>query len=355
MQNRSESGQTRRMFLLGAGLILAHQVAGKAVRDGLFLSRFSPARLAEDRGVRGAGLGAARAWVSRGSCRASARCGWCRRLSRSGRSCTWWNSHCCGPAATACARAVVTMVYLHLVGFGAILLSGFWSVANEVFDPREAKREFGRIAGAGTVGGICGGLLAERGAALFGGESLLVLLAVLHLAAWLALCERGGEEPVRGRCAGRRRTVAGRPRGIPAGAVPGEPRRAGPDRHRQRRRCWTTSSRAAPRRRTEKGPQLTRYFALFYTGSQVLTFAGADLPDAGRAAAAGPGPHHAVAFHRRGVRRGRVAVASAVRDGAGGARAGTDPPRIVPALQLRAVLHAGAAAGKTRHQDCSST
>src|SRR5262245_44753161 len=45
---------------------------------------------------------------------------------------------------------VITLVYLHLVGFGAILLSGFWSVANEVFDPREAKREFGRITGAGT-------------------------------------------------------------------------------------------------------------------------------------------------------------------------------------------------------------
>ena len=47
MPNRSESEQTRRMFLLGAGLILAHQVAGKAVRDGLFLSLFSPADLPE--------------------------------------------------------------------------------------------------------------------------------------------------------------------------------------------------------------------------------------------------------------------------------------------------------------------
>src|ERR1044071_971865 len=45
MPNRKESDQTRRMFLLGAGLILAHQVAGKAVRGGLFLSRFSPADL----------------------------------------------------------------------------------------------------------------------------------------------------------------------------------------------------------------------------------------------------------------------------------------------------------------------
>src|SRR6185369_8744737 len=32
-------------FFLGAGLIMAHQVAGKAVRDGLFLSQFTPAAL----------------------------------------------------------------------------------------------------------------------------------------------------------------------------------------------------------------------------------------------------------------------------------------------------------------------
>ncbi len=79
-----------------------------------------------------------------------------------------------GPIGRA---VVISAVYLHLVGFGAILLSGFWSVVNEVLDPREAKVRFGRITGAGTLGGICGGLLAERGAVLFGVESLLLMLA----------------------------------------------------------------------------------------------------------------------------------------------------------------------------------
>src|SRR5262249_29546408 len=82
---------------------------------------------------------------------------------------------------------VIALVYLHLVGLGAILLSGYWSVAGEVFDPREAKREIGRIAAAGTAGGVCGGILAERGAALFGADFLLLLLGLLHLAAWFAL------------------------------------------------------------------------------------------------------------------------------------------------------------------------
>src|SRR5262245_10000091 len=45
MPIRNEPDQSRLIFLIGAALILAHQVAGKAVRDGLFLSRFSPADL----------------------------------------------------------------------------------------------------------------------------------------------------------------------------------------------------------------------------------------------------------------------------------------------------------------------
>ena len=124
-------------------------MAGKAVRDGLFLSQFSPADLPKVMAARRcsrccSGLGFARRWPG------SARCGWCRRLSPSGRCCTSSEFALLRTAATACVRAVVTVVYLHLVGFGAILLSGFWSVANEVFDPREAKRHFGRIAGGGN-------------------------------------------------------------------------------------------------------------------------------------------------------------------------------------------------------------
>ena len=46
-----------------------------------------------------------------------------------------------------------------------MLGSGFWLMASERFDPRTAKRHFGQIAGAGTLGGLVGGLLSERVAA----------------------------------------------------------------------------------------------------------------------------------------------------------------------------------------------
>ena len=39
-----------------------------------------------------------------------------------------------------------------------MLGSGFWLIASERFDPHTAKKVFGQIAGAGTLGGMLGGL-----------------------------------------------------------------------------------------------------------------------------------------------------------------------------------------------------
>ncbi|MEO8593624.1 MAG: hypothetical protein ABI759_09895 [Candidatus Solibacter sp.] len=271
MEGGKQFADMRRMFLAGSALIVAHQVAGKAVRDGLFLSRFSAADL--PKAIACAALLSVLLGV-----------GFSRILARFGPLKVV-------PAAFAAGSAlhlieflllrlpgddvrgtVVTLIYLHLVGFGAILLSGFWSVANEMFDPREAKREFGRIAGAGTVGGIAGGILAERGAAWFGGDALLLLLAALHLSAWLVLSGVLREN-----------------------TLPVEPVDAGEDGWDAARNAFrqapflvnlavlvllgTVSAnlldylfKAGAAAAYGKGPQLTRYFAIFYTSTQVLTF-----------------------------------------------------------------------------------
>ena len=79
------------------------------------------------------------------------------------------------------AHMAACIIYVHAVAFGAVLMSGFWSVMNETFEPRLAKDLFGRISGIGTLGGLCGGLLAERVAAWFGCRMSSVL-AALHMA-----------------------------------------------------------------------------------------------------------------------------------------------------------------------------
>jgi len=84
------------------------------------------------------------------------------------------------PAATA------VIVYLHVSGVGPLLTSGFWLIASELFDPRTAKKSFGRIGAAGTLGGLAGALVAERVASVYGVPAMLVVLALLELfAAWM--------------------------------------------------------------------------------------------------------------------------------------------------------------------------
>ena len=83
------------------------------------------------------------------------------------------------PSLTAIA------VYLHVSGIGPVLASGFWLIASELFDPRSAKEGFGRIGGAGTLGGLGGAIVAERVAALFGVPTMLLVLAGLQVVtAW---------------------------------------------------------------------------------------------------------------------------------------------------------------------------
>src|SRR5436190_1924029 len=58
------------------------------------------------------------------------------------------------------------VVYLQISGLGPLLGSSFWIIASDCFDPRTAKRRFGQIQGAGTLGGLIGGGIAFEVAAL---------------------------------------------------------------------------------------------------------------------------------------------------------------------------------------------
>lgn len=157
--------------------MLAHQVAGKAARDGLFLSQFDATALPKM--VAGAAAFAliAGLWFAKTLVRRGPR----RTLPIALGASVLFHLAEYGFVRVN-PDLVVVLTYLHIVGLGAILLSLFWSFVTESFDPREAKVRFGRIAGAGTAGGIIGGLLAERCVTWFSLESLLLLLAALHAA-----------------------------------------------------------------------------------------------------------------------------------------------------------------------------
>ena len=84
-------------------------------------------------------------------------------------------------------KVASVVLYLHIVGIGSILTSGFWSMVNETFDPRTARRHVGRIAGASTLGGILGGVIAERVGAHFSITAMLPALAAYHAACGVLL------------------------------------------------------------------------------------------------------------------------------------------------------------------------
>lgn len=89
---------------------------------------------------------------------------------------------------THAPRVAVVLLYLHQAAIGPMLGSGVWLLISERFDPRTARRRFGQIQAAGTVGGLLGGLLSERVAAAFGLASALPLIAVLNMScAWAAV------------------------------------------------------------------------------------------------------------------------------------------------------------------------
>src|SRR5688572_7345414 len=154
-----------------AGIMLAHQTASKAVRDAVFLS----------------GPGALQLPLMMMLTAAAVLLGvplWARLLARFGPRTMVPAGFLVSAAAhlvewtlPAGDTRVAAAVYLHVAGFGGLLLSGFWSLVSELFDTNEAKTSYGLIAAAGTLGGLAGG-----GAVLaVPVDSSLAMLAALHV------------------------------------------------------------------------------------------------------------------------------------------------------------------------------
>jgi len=162
--------------------LIATQVAGKATRDALFLTNFNVASLPLVL-IASAALSIVGVLVST---RAMAKRGPLRVIPplffASGILLVleWL-------LATRSPRPAACLVYLHIAGLTSILISGFWSIINEHFDPRSARKSIGRIVGGATLGGLFGGLLAERVAAYASVLWVLPLIAMLQIASGILL------------------------------------------------------------------------------------------------------------------------------------------------------------------------
>lgn len=157
--------------------MIAQQVAGKATRDALFLSNFPVTTLPR--------IVIASAFLS-----ALVVLAWAHLLRRRGPHplmplafvASGLTMLAIGFTAPRAPGLAVIAAYVHVAVLNPVLISGFWSLLTERFDPRAAKRTFGRIAAYGALGGLAGGVLAERVTTWAGAATMLPVLGGLHLA-----------------------------------------------------------------------------------------------------------------------------------------------------------------------------
>ena len=167
--------------MLTAGLVIAHQVAGKSVREGLFLSTYKFSHLPHM--MLGAALAAipivllvARLMTRLGP----------QKLTPSLFVVSALLSLAEWALLPLFPHGVALAVYLHVSIGGALLVSAFWSLVNERFDPHALKHRIGRITACATLGGLVGGLAMERVAHWLNARSTLPVAAGMCLLAALA-------------------------------------------------------------------------------------------------------------------------------------------------------------------------
>ena len=250
--------------MTSAGIMLAHQVAAKALRDATFLTAW-PASALPLMTVATAALTLALVPIvsrlfERYSTRTVVASGFV--ISAAGHLVEW--------VYYDAGRWIAVAIYLHQAGVTAILLSGFWSLISERFDPAGARAAYGRIAAAGTAGGIAGTFVAERIATTVSPDAVLLLLAALHVLGALGVTIMRGAPallpaPVDGRdrMSGVAETLrAPYVRTIAWFVVVTSASSAIIDF------LWKSNARAS----FGGGPELLRFFALFYGSIQVLSF-----------------------------------------------------------------------------------
>ena len=167
--------------MFGAGAVIAQFVAGKATRDALFLARFEITQLPLMVMAASVFSIACALLMSRAMSRfASPRLLPLAFVGSAALVLVEWL------VGTVNPRAGAVVFYLHMLGLAPVLVSGFWTLLSERFDPRTAKRRLGHIGAAGTFGGLAGSLIADR-AAVWGTASLMLpVLALINLGcAWV--------------------------------------------------------------------------------------------------------------------------------------------------------------------------
>ena len=246
-----------------AAIIASHQVAARAFRDVAFLQAWPvtalPAMTIATAALTGVMVPIFSMLLARFRPTTVVACGFALSAATHVAEWTIYDS----------SRAVAVVIYLHLAGAATLLISGFWSTVAERYDPATARAAYGRIAATGTAGGILGSIAAERIAVMVAPHAVLVLLSVLHAACAVGVATLG-----RARALMPRESDADGARSI---------RQAFRSRYVRTIAAFAILTAAAAtmldfllktnaRAAFGTGPDLLRFFAVFYGIVQVASF-----------------------------------------------------------------------------------
>ncbi len=182
--------QTVTAATVAVSLLIALQVAARAVRDTLFLTAFQVSLLPLVMGAAAVfALAGAQILSIALAHRSPSRVVPAAAAMSAGLFAFWWLVGLFAP------RVAAAGLYLHVTASGGALVSGFWSLVNERFDPYTLRRTVGRIGTGATAGGVAGGLLAWLASRVLPlPATVLVLVALSTLAAAALGRARGTDE-----------------------------------------------------------------------------------------------------------------------------------------------------------------
>jgi hypothetical protein len=187
----SAGGNVRRPLGVGFAVVasaamVAQQVAGKATRDAFYLSNFNVKTLPAMMGFSAVASLVIALWLSRLMLRHTP-----AKVVPAGFGVstvillgTWALSF-------SAPRPAALALYLYTSLFGGAMISAFWSLINETYDPHASRSAVTAIASGGTLGGLLGGLAAWQMSSIIAVPTMLPLLAGASLLSmWGSWCVR---------------------------------------------------------------------------------------------------------------------------------------------------------------------
>ncbi len=173
--NRTEWPTALLMFMYFF-LVLAMYMIGKAARDAMFIGSFGALKLPYALVAQAVALSLLVAVYIKCSRRMNHyKLSMISLLSFAGSSLALWIANCQGNPQ------LVFVFYVWVGVVGAIAPMQVWTMANLIYNAREAKRLFGFVGSGGILGSIFGGFVTRKFAPLLGTENLLPIIVVCLL------------------------------------------------------------------------------------------------------------------------------------------------------------------------------